>query len=388
MAWERPLLKNTKHYSMKVTTFVGTRPEIIRLSRIIAVLDTYVDHVLVHTGQNYDYELNGIFFEDLGIRKPDHFLNAAGQTPMETIGQILAKGDALLDELKPDAVLILGDTNSCLIAIAAKRRKIPIFHMEAGNRCFDFRVPEEINRKIVDHISDINLPYSTIARHYLINEGFKPEQVIKTGSPMREVLNFYRDKIEQSNIVSQLELQEKKYFVVSSHREENVDASGKLEMLLDILSELHKTYGFPIIFSTHPRTRIKLEKQGLIANYPGIQFMKPLGFSDYIQLQMKAAVTISDSGTITEESSIMGFPAINIREAHERPEGMEEAAVMMTGLHKQRVMEALHILLTQQAQQQWPTAPVSDYLPDNVSEKILRIIMSYTDYINQFVWKK
>ena len=373
---------------MKVTTFVGTRPEIIRLSRIIALLDKYTEHILIHTGQNYDYELNEIFFEDLGIRKPDYFLNAAGKRPMETIGQILDKGDELLEQLKPDALLILGDTNSALIAIAAKRRKIPIYHMEAGNRCFDFRVPAEIIRKLVAHISDINLPYSTIARHYLIDEGFKPEQIIKTGSPMREVLNYYRPKINASDIVNQLKLEEGKYFVVSSHREENVDAPGKLDMLLDILGELHKKYQYPIIFSTHPRTRIKLEQQGLIENFPGVSFMKPLGFSDYIQLQMKACVTISDSGTITEESSIMGFPAINIREAHERPEGMEEAAVMMTGLNKQRVLEALAILIDQKKSTQQVLAPVTDYLPDNVSEKILRIIMSYTDYVNQFVWKK
>lgn len=373
---------------MKVITFVGTRPEIIRLSRIINLLDKYTEHILVHTGQNYDYELNEIFFEDLGIRKPDYFLNSAGKRPMETIGQILDKGDELLEQLRPEALLILGDTNSSLIAIAAKRRKIPIFHMEAGNRCFDFRVPEEINRKIVDHISDINLPYSTIARHYLIGEGFKPEQIIKTGSPMREVLNFYRSKIDSSEIVSQLNIEEGKYFVVSSHREENVDAPGKLEMLLEILSELYKKYQFPIIFSTHPRTRIKLEKEGLLNNIEGVSFMKPLGFSDYIQLQMKACVTISDSGTITEEASIMGFAAINIREAHERPEGMEEASVMMTGLNKQRVLESLNILIDQKKIGMKLMTDVSDYLPDNVSEKILRIIMSYTNYVNQFVWKK
>lgn len=373
---------------MKVITFVGTRPEIIRLSRIISLLDKYTEHVLVHTGQNYDYELNEIFFEDLGIRKPDYFLNAAGKRPMETIGQIMDKGDELLEKIQPEALLILGDTNSALIAIAAKRRKIPIFHMEAGNRCFDFRVPEEINRKIVDHISDINLPYSTIARHYLIDEGFKPEQIIKTGSPMREVLNFYRPKIDASEIVKQLNLSEGKYFVISSHREENVDGPGKIELLLEILRELYQKYQYPIIFSTHPRTRIKLENLGLLDSIPGVSFMKPLGFSDYIQLQMKACVTISDSGTITEEASIMGFPAITIREAHERPEGMEEAAIMMTGLNKERVMEALAILIDQKGNQKQIVSDVNDYLPDNVSEKILRIIISYTDYINQFVWKK
>jgi UDP-N-acetylglucosamine 2-epimerase (non-hydrolysing) len=373
---------------MKVITFVGTRPEIIRLSRIICLLDQYTNHTLVHTGQNFDYELNEIFFEDLGVRKPDFFLNAAGNRPMETIGQILDKGDQILEDIKPDALLILGDTNSALIAIAAKRRKIPIFHMEAGNRCFDLRVPEEINRKIVDHISDINLPYSTIARQYLIAEGFKPEQIIKTGSPMREVLQFYKSKIESSDVLTRLHLQKRKYFVVSSHREENVDAPGKLEILLNILKELYHKYNFPIIFSTHPRTRKKLEKLGLLENIPGISFMLPLGFSDYIHLQMNACVTISDSGTITEESSIMGFPAITIREAHERPEGMEEAAIMMTGLNRERVMEAITIIIDQSHKPYPVVSEVSDYLPDNVSEKILRIIISYTDYVNQFVWKK
>ncbi|HPI54167.1 MAG TPA: UDP-N-acetylglucosamine 2-epimerase (non-hydrolyzing) [Chitinophagaceae bacterium] len=377
---------NTK--KIKVVTFVGTRPEIIRLSRTIDQLDQFTDHTLVHTGQNYDYELNGIFFEDLEIRKPDYFLNAAGKSPMETIGQILAKGDEILDELNPEALLVLGDTNSCLITIAAKRRKIPIFHMEAGNRCFDFRVPEEINRKIVDHISDINLPYSTIARDYLIAEGFNAAQVIKTGSPMREVLNHYRKKIDASTIMNQLQLEKGKYFVVSSHREENVDASGKLTSLIQILNDLHDKYKFPIIFSTHPRTRIKLEKEGLLEKCKGVEFMKPLGFSDYVNLQMNAAVTISDSGTITEESSILGFSAINIREAHERPEGMEEAAVMMTGLNKDRVMQAIDILMNESYKSQQHMAPIADYLPDNVSEKVLRIIISYVDYVKNNVWKK
>lgn len=377
---------NTK--KIKVVTFVGTRPEIIRLSRTIDQLDRYADHTLVHTGQNYDYELNGIFFEDLEIRKPDYFLNAAGKSPMETIGQILSKGDEILEELNPEALLVLGDTNSCLITIAAKRRKIPIFHMEAGNRCFDFRVPEEINRKIVDHISDINLPYSTIARDYLIAEGFNAAQVIKTGSPMREVLNYYRNKIDASPILQQLNLEEGNFFVVSSHREENVDATGKLMSLIEILNDLYEKYKFPIIFSTHPRTRIKLEKEGLLEKCEGVVFMKPLGFSDYVHLQMKAAVTISDSGTITEESSILGFSAINIREAHERPEGMEEAAVMMTGLNKDRVMQAIDILMNEKYKSQQKISPISDYLPDNVSEKVLRIIISYVDYVKNNVWKK
>ncbi|EFG1229162.1 UDP-N-acetylglucosamine 2-epimerase (non-hydrolyzing) [Escherichia albertii] len=380
---------NIEHISkkLKVITFVGTRPEIIRLSRIIALLDKYCDHILVHTGQNYDYELNEVFFSDLGIRKPDYFLNAAGKNAAETIGQIIIKSDSILEQVNPQALLILGDTNSALVAISAKRRKIPIFHMEAGNRCFDFRVPEEINRKLVDHISDINLTYSHIARDYLLREGIPADQVIKTGSPMREVLNYYRDDIQKSVVLETLKLSNNNYFVVSSHREENVDSPERLRQLLEILNELAERYNLPVIVSTHPRTRKRFEDLSFNV-HPNISFMKPFGFIDYITLQLHARAVLSDSGTITEESSILNFPALNLREVHERPEGFEEASVMFVGLNKERVLQALDILNEQPRYESRLLNLVEDYKPDNVSEKVLRIIMSYTDFVNNKVWKK
>jgi UDP-N-acetylglucosamine 2-epimerase len=372
---------------LKVITIVGTRPEIIRLSRVIHQLDAHTQHVLVHTGQNYDYELNEVFFSDLGIRRPDVFLNAAGETAAETIGQIIIKIDAVFAEHQPDAVVILGDTNSCLTAIAAKRRKIAIFHMEAGNRCFDFRVPEEINRKIVDHISDINLTYSSIAREYLLREGVPPDQVIKTGSPMREVIEHHRAGIEASDAVERLKLTAGQYFLVSSHREENVDSPQQLTRLVHILNGLASTYGCPVVVSTHPRTRKRLEALNL-PSHALIDYMKPFGFLDYIKLQTQARCVLSDSGTITEEASILNFPALNLREVHERPEGFEEAAVMMVGLSWRRVQEALAILQTQSRGEQRTLRLVDDYSPLNVSEKVLRIVQSYTDFVNRKVWHK
>lgn len=372
---------------MKVTTIVGTRPEIIRLSRVMVALDRYMEHTIVHTGQNYDYELNQIFFEDLAIRKPDHFLQAVGETAAETIGLIIAKADAILRTIKPDAVLILGDTNSCLAAIAAKRQKIPIFHMEAGNRCFDQRVPEEINRRIVDHISDINLPYSSISRDYLLQEGLPPDRVIKTGSPMYEVLHHYLPKIEASDVLTRLDLQAGDYFVISAHREENVDSPEQLNRLIAVLHGLAETYHRRIIFSTHPRTRKRLDANGVAL--PGkVELMKPFGFFDYVKLQKHAKVVLSDSGTITEESSILNFPALNIREAHERPEGMEEGAAMMVGLDWDRIADALRILEWQGRSQERTMHMVADYEITNVAEKVARIIMSYTDYVNRVVWRK
>lgn len=375
---------------LKVMTVVGTRPEIIRLSRVIAQLDQHCQHVLVHTGQNFDYELNEVFFEQLGIRKPDHFLGAAGETPAETIGQVIAKVDKVIAEVQPEALLILGDTNSCLAAVAAKRRKVPIFHMEAGNRCFDFRVPEEINRRIVDHTSDINLTYSQIARDYLLREGLPPDQVICTGSPMREVLEHYRAGIEGSDALQRLNLQPGCYFVVSAHREENVDEPARLRQLLAIVDALAAKYGEPVIVSTHPRTRKRLEAlgEGLDRN-PLVQFMKPFGFLDYVQLQRQARAVLSDSGTITEESSILNFPALNLREVHERPEGFEEAAVMMVGLELERVLDGLRILETQpRGADARLLRLVADYAPDNVSHKVLRILQSYTGFVNRKVWRK
>ena len=372
---------------MKVATIVGTRPEIIRLSRVIAALDQHTVHILVHTGQNYDYELNGIFFEDLTIRKPDYFLDAAGNSPAETIGNVIAKSDALFAEIHPDAMLVLGDTNSCLAAIAARRRKIPVFHMEAGNRCFDDRVPEEINRRIVDHISDINLPYSDIAREYLLREGIPPDRIIKTGSPMYEVLQHYRPRIEASDVLARLGLNKGEYFVVSAHREENVDSSVQLEKLVTVLTNLASKFNQRVIVSTHPRTRNRLDALGITLP-PQVELLKPLGFSDYAHLQVHARATLSDSGTITEESSILNFPALNIREAHERPEGMEEAAVMMTGLEWVRIEEGLKILAVQPRGQQRLLHLVRDYSMDNVSEKVVRILQSYTDYVNRVVWRK
>ena len=372
---------------LKVMTIVGTRPEIIRLSRVIPKLDQYCEHVLVHTGQNYDYELNEVFFSDLGIRKPDAFLEAAGETPAETIGQVIIAADRVMQAHAPDALLLLGDTNSSLAAISAKRRKIPIFHMEAGNRCFDFRVPEEINRRIVDHTSDINLTYSEIAREYLLKEGLPPDQVIKTGSPMREVIDYYRDGVAASTVLARLGLAEQKYFVVSSHREENVDSPDNLQRLFKVLNTLAKSFGQPVIVSTHPRTRKRMDAMALIA-HPLVQFHKPFGFLDYIRLQTSAQAVLSDSGTITEESSILNFPALNLREVHERPEGFEEAAVMFVGLDTDRVLQALAVLDMQARGESRTLNIVKDYEATNVSDKVLRIILSYTDFVNKKIWRK
>ena len=372
---------------MKVMSVVGTRPEIIRLSRVIPKLDEYCEHTLVHTGQNYDYELNQVFFEDLGIRKPDYFLDAAGKNVAETIGQVIIKVDEIIELVNPEAMLVLGDTNSCLAAIPAKRRKVPIFHMEAGNRCFDQRVPEEINRKIVDHTADINMPYSTIARDYLIAEGIPADRVVKTGSPMYEVLTHYMEDINSSKILSELGIEHGNYFVVSAHREENVDEPAQLKKLASSLNAIGDYYGLPIIVTTHPRTQKRINEQG-IEFHKNIKLLKPLGFHDYNNLQKNAKAVLSDSGTINEESSIMNFPALNIREAHERPEGMEEGAVMMVGLDYKRIMQALIILESQPSGEERLLQKVEDYSMPNVSDKVLRIILSYTDYINRVVWKK
>ena len=367
-------------------TVVGTRPEIIRLSAVINKLETSeaIDHTLVHTGQNYDYELNEVFFQDFKLRKPDYFLNAATGRAVETIGNVLIKIDAVLEEVKPDAFLVLGDTNSCLAAIAAKRRQIPIFHMEAGNRCFDQRVPEETNRKIVDHIADINLTYSDIAREYLLKEGIPADRVIKTGSPMFEVINSRRVDIEKSDVIERLGLEEGRYFVVSAHREENINSEVNFTDLVESLNTVADQYKMPIIFSTHPRTRKMIEAKGIVFN-PMIKTMKPLGFIDYVKLQLKAKAVLSDSGTISEEASILGFRALNIRQAHERPEAMEEAAVMMVGLKKERILHGLEVLETQKKH---TLRPVTDYSMPNVSDKVLRIILSYIDYVNRVVWGK
>ena len=372
---------------LKVMSVVGTRPEIIRLSRVLAKLDEHCDHVLVHTGQNYDYELNEIFFQDLGIRKPDHFLNAAGNTGAETIGNVIIGVDRVLAEIKPDALLILGDTNSCMAVLPAKRRKIPTFHMEAGNRCFDMRVPEEINRRIVDHTADINLTYSTIARDYLIAEGLPPDRIIKTGSPMFEVLNHYRKGIENSDVLNRLNLKEGEFFVVSAHREENIDSDKNFLKLVDVLNCVAETYDYPVIVSTHPRTQKRIDAVG-ISFHPNIQLLKPQGFKDYNKLQLTAKAVLSDSGTINEESSILNFPALNIREAHERPEGMEEAAVMMVGLEVGRVMQGLAILETQARGDRRTVRLVEDYSMPNVAEKVVRIIHGYRDYVMRTVWKQ
>jgi len=368
-------------------TVVGTRPEIIRLSRVMQACDKYFDHIIVHTGQNYDYELNEIFFTDLGIRKPDHFLNAAGATGAETIGNVIIGVDKVLEEVQPEALLVLGDTNSCMAVIPAKRRKIPTFHMEAGNRCFDMRVPEEINRRIVDHTADINLTYSTIARDYLLAEGLPADLVIKTGSPMFEVLNHYKAKIEASDILETLGLEEQQYFIVSAHREENINSEQNFLDLVDMLNAVAEKYQFPVIVSTHPRTRNRIEALD-IEFHPLVQLLKPLGFSDYNKLQLSAKATLSDSGTINEESSILNFPALNLRQAHERPEGMEEAAVMMVGLTAERALQGLEILESQARGENRSLRLVADYSMPNVSEKVVRIILSYTDYVNRVVWKK
>lgn len=372
---------------IKVVTVLGTRPEIIRLSRVLTKLDIYTDHILVHTGQNYDYELNEIFFHDLGVRKPDFFLNAAGNTGAETIGNVINKVDGVLAETTPDAMLVLGDTNSCMAVIPAKRRKIPIFHMEAGNRCFDLRVPEEINRRIVDHTSDINLTYSTIARDYLLREGISPDMVIKTGSPMYEILMHYKEKINASSILNTLNLNPGQFFVASAHREENIDSETNFKKLVTILNTVAETYKLPVIVSTHPRTQKRIDSTKSTF-HPLVQLMKPMGYMDFNKLQWSAKAVLSDSGTISEESSIMNFPALNLREAHERPEAMEEASVMMTGLNIDRVLQCLAILDDQPRDDIRILRPIEDYSMPNVSDKVVRIIHSYTDYVNRNVWKK
>lgn len=368
-------------------TVVGTRPEIIRLSRVMAALDQHCEHIIVHTGQNYDFELNQVFFDDLGVRKPDYFLNAAGTSGAETIGNVIISVDKVLAEVNPDAMLVLGDTNSCMAVISAKRRKIPTFHMEAGNRCFDMRVPEEINRRIVDHTADINLTYSSIARDYLLAEGLPADRVIKTGSPMFEVLNHYMAQIDGSDVLERLSLKEREFFVISAHREENVDSPKNLHKLAAILNGLAEKYGFPVIVSTHPRTRKRIEEQG-VNFHPLVQLLKPLGFHDYNKLQKSAKAVLSDSGTISEESSIMNFPALNIREAHERPEAFEEASVMMVGLEVERVFQALQVLESQPSGHERLLRPVYDYSMPNVSDKIVRIVHSYRDYVMRVVWKQ
>lgn len=374
---------------LKVMSVVGTRPEIIRLSRVLAVLDQYCDHILVHTGQNYDYELNQVFFDDLGVRKPDFFLNSAeGSTSAaHTIGNLITAVDGVLVEVQPEAILVLGDTNSCLSVIPAKRRKVPIFHMEAGNRCFDLRVPEETNRRIVDHTADINLTYSTIARDYLLREGLPPDQIIKTGSPMYEVLNHYLPEIKASDVVSRLNLTAEKYFVVSAHREENIESDLNFGKLVQVLNAVAEDYGLPVVVSTHPRTQKRVDATDA-KFHPLVRLLKPLGFHDYVNLQMQAKAVLSDSGTINEESSILNFPALNLREAHERPEGMEEAAVMMVGLDVDRVRQGLAILATQARGDRRDLCLVADYSMLNVSGKVVRIVHSYTDYVNRVVWKK
>ncbi len=372
----------------KVLTILGTRPEIIKLSRVMYELDSHVDHVTVHTGQNYDYELNQILFEQLGIRKPDYFLEAVGDSLAETIASIIEKSDKVLEKEKPDAVLVLGDTNSCLSVISAKRRKIPIFHMEAGNRCFDQRVPEEINRKIVDHISDINMTYTEQARHYLLREGIDPETVIKTGSPMKEVIDHYQENIDDSNILRELKLNKGKYILVSAHREENIDDEENYQNLIETLQAIRDKYGLKVIVSTHPRTRKRLEEKNAHKLLDNISLLKPLGFIDYVKMEKEAYCVVSDSGTITEESSILGIPAVTIRQAHERPEGMDEGTLIMCGLEKGNVIRAIDVVVRQSANGSSPMNIVSDYDTDNVSKKVVRIILSYTDYVNRTVWRK
>ena len=373
---------------IKVMTIVGTRPEIIKLCRVIYELEKHVDHILVHTGQNYDYELNELFFAELGIKKPDYYLNSAGKSAAETIGNVIALSDQVMEKEKPDAVLIYGDTNSCLAVISAKRRKIPIFHMEAGNRCFDQRVPEEINRKIVDHLSDINMPLTEHARRYLLDEGIRPETIIKTGSPMKEIFNYYWVKIDKSEVLKRLNLDPHQYFVVSAHREENVDCQANFADLLETLNVIAEKYNKMVIVSTHPRTKKKLEKSNLNQFDPRIQFLKPLGFIDYIKLQTNAFCVVSDSGTITEESSILSFPSVTIRQAHERPEGMDEGTLIMCGLKSDRVVQSIDIVTSQHSYNSRRFRLIPDYDVDNVSKKVLRIVLSYIDYVNKKVWYK
>ena len=373
---------------LKVMTIVGTRPELVKMSRVMAELDVHTKHVLVHTGQNYDYELNQVFFDELGIRKPDHFLNAVGETAAKTIGQVIIKADEVLVQEKPDAVLFYGDTNSCLAVIAAKRHKIPVFHMEAGNRCFDQRVPEELNRKVLDHLSDINLVLSEHARRYLIAEGVRPETIIKTGSHMHEVLDYYMPKILESDVLARQGLQAGKYFLVSAHREENVDVPENLQDLLQTLNALAENYGFPILVSTHPRTRNRLDALDAGPVNPLVQFAKPFGFFDYIKLQMEAACVVSDSGTITEEASLLNLPAVTVRNAHERPEGMDVGTLIMSGLKSERVLDAIRIVIAQHDRDARTMRPVEDYETGSVSKQVLRIVLSYTDYVNRTVWRK
>ena len=368
-------------------TILGTRPEVIRLSRVIAKLEKYMDHILVHTGQNYDYDLNEIFFDDLKIKKPNYFLDSAGKTPAENVGRVISRSDKIIREEDPDAILILGDTNSCLAAYSAKRLKVPVFHMEAGNRCFDQRVPEEINRRLIDHISDINLPYSTISRNYLIKEGISPDRIIKTGSPLYEVLDYYMSEINKSKILHNLNLKQDDYFLVSAHREENIDDSVQFGGLINMLNEVSELFGKRIIVSTHPRTKKKMDEKNITLN-PLVELLNPQGFFDYVKLQIAAKAVFSDSGTITEESSILNFPAINIRNVHERPEGMEEGAVMLTGLSMERIKEALIILQSQPKGKTRTLKVVDDYNAPNVSEKVIRIILSYTNYVKMFVYHR
>jgi len=373
---------------MKVMTIVGTRPEIIKMSRVMAELEKFVDHVLVHTGQNYDYELNEIFFEELGVKKPNYFLDVAGKSVAYTIGNVISKSDDIFEIEKPDAVLLYGDTNSCLAVISAKRRKIPVFHFEAGNRCFDQRVPEELNRKVLDHLSDINFPLTEHARRYLLAEGIKPDTIIKPGSPMKEILNFYSEEIKASSVLTQLGLEKKEFFIVSAHREENIDSVENFNDLLDSLNAIAEKYKFPIIISTHPRTKIKLESLNRNNINPLIQFSKPLGFFDYNKMQQNAFCVISDSGTISEESSIMNFPAITIRQAHERPEGMDEGTLIMSGLKKDRIIQSIDIVTSQSSQADRVAKIVYDYNVDNFSLKVVRTIISYVDFVNRTVWHK
>lgn len=373
---------------LKVMTIVGTRPELIKMSRVIAEFDQHTEHVLVHTGQNYDYELNQLFFEDLGIRKPDHFLEAVGENAAQTIARVIEKSDAVMDVVKPDAVMLYGDTNSCLAVIAAKRRKIPVFHMEAGNRCFDQRVPEELNRKVLDHLSDINLVLTEHARRYLIAEGIRPETIIKTGSHMREVLDYYMPKIQASDVLQRMQLQSGRYFIVSAHREENVDTPQNLLDMVETLNVLAETYDIPVIVSTHPRTQKRLDALNLGKLNPHVQFLKPFGFCDYIKLQMEALCVVSDSGTITEEGSLLNLPAITIRNAHERPEGMDEGTLIMAGLKKTRVLDAVKVVIAQHDRSTRVIPPVADYERSAVSKQLLRVVLSYVDYVNRTVWSK